>query len=161
MPARSEKRENSRALPVQQPSPRVAGFSATSHPCGLHGATCPPFAGFSFVFSLLSPPDFPANGACVELEPDTEAVASKGFKLGCISCKMRGEVRAVASVSWAFKAQDEEDFSPVSGNESQQTTGSATQSLIRGFGWVGEGRGLHFPCREEVGKETQGVSSCC
>lgn len=58
----------------------------------------------------------------MELEPDTEAVANKGFKLGCISCKMRGEVRAVASVSWFFKAEDEEDFSPVSGNKSQLTT---------------------------------------
>lgn len=56
----------------------------------------------------------------MELEPDTEAVANEGFKLGCISCKMRGEVRAVASVTWSFKGQDEEDFSPVSGNETQQ-----------------------------------------
>lgn len=54
-----------------------------------------------------------ANGACVELEPDTEAVANEGFKLGCISCKMRSEVRAVASVSWSFKGQDKEDFSPL------------------------------------------------
>lgn len=57
----------------------------------------------------------------MELEPDTEAVANKGFKLGCISCKMRGEVRAVASVSWSFKAKGEEEFSPVSGNKSPQT----------------------------------------
>lgn len=66
-------------------------------------------------------PATPCGGACVELEPDTEAVANKGFKLGCISCKKRGEVRAVASVSWSFKAEDEEYFSPVSDNKSQQT----------------------------------------
>uniref|UniRef100_A0A665UXY1 Sodium channel regulatory subunit beta-3 n=1 Tax=Echeneis naucrates TaxID=173247 RepID=A0A665UXY1_ECHNA len=42
-------------------------------------------------------------GACVEVDSDTEAVASEGFKLGCISCKMRGEVRAEAKVDWFFK----------------------------------------------------------
>ncbi|CAK6964261.1 sodium channel%2C voltage-gated, type I, beta a [Scomber scombrus] len=47
------------------------------------------------------------HGACVEVDSDTEAVASRGFKLGCISCKMRGEVRAIASVDWYFKASDE------------------------------------------------------
>lgn len=65
----------------------------------------------------------------MELEPDTEAVANEGFKLGCISCKMRSEVRAVASVNWSFKGQDKKDFSPVSGNESQQT---ASLSVHRG-----------------------------
>lgn len=97
----------------------------TSDPCGLHGATYCGFVCFSYCVFFL--PFFsrhsatPCGGACVELEPDTEAVANKGFKLGCISCKMRGEVRAVASVSWSFKAVDEEDFSPVSGNKPQQT----------------------------------------
>lgn len=50
----------------------------------------------------------------MELDSDTEAVANAGFKLGCISCKMRGEVRATASVDWYFKASDDTDFSPVS-----------------------------------------------
>lgn len=68
----------------------------------------------------------------MELEPETEAVANKGFKLGCISCKMRGEVRAVATVSWSFKAEDEEDFAPVSGNKSCSSQ-YATKSQIRGF----------------------------
>ncbi|XP_039973356.1 sodium channel, voltage-gated, type I, beta a [Xiphias gladius] len=51
------------------------------------------------------------HGACVEVDSDTEAVASEGFKLGCISCKMRGEVPATATVKWYFKASDELDFS--------------------------------------------------
>lgn len=54
------------------------------------------------------------RGACVELESDTEAVANKGFKLGCISCKMRGEVRATASINWYFRGSDEAVYSPVS-----------------------------------------------
>ncbi|XP_067365080.1 sodium channel, voltage-gated, type I, beta a [Channa argus] len=49
-------------------------------------------------------------GACVEVDSDTEAVANQGFKLGCISCKMRGEVDATASVNWYFKASDETEF---------------------------------------------------
>uniref|UniRef100_A0A3B5B031 Sodium channel regulatory subunit beta-3 n=1 Tax=Stegastes partitus TaxID=144197 RepID=A0A3B5B031_9TELE len=51
------------------------------------------------------------HGACVEVDSDTEAVANEGFKLGCISCKMRGEVPATASVKWYFKASDETEFS--------------------------------------------------
>lgn len=53
------------------------------------------------------------RGACVEVDSDTEAVANEGFKLGCISCKMRGEVQATASVSWFFKAKDENEFSSI------------------------------------------------
>lgn len=52
----------------------------------------------------------------MELESDTEAVANEGFKLGCISCKRRGEVKAVAIVKWYFKALGEQNFSHVSGN---------------------------------------------
>ncbi|XP_068179037.1 sodium channel, voltage-gated, type I, beta a isoform X2 [Antennarius striatus] len=51
------------------------------------------------------------RGACVELDPDTEAVVNEGFKLSCIFCKMRGEVPAVASVNWFFRAWDETKFS--------------------------------------------------
>ncbi|KAM9309594.1 sodium channel, voltage-gated, type I, beta a [Pholidichthys leucotaenia] len=53
------------------------------------------------------------HGACVELDPDTEAVANEGFKLSCISCKKRGEVEAVTSVSWSFRASGEAEFSPL------------------------------------------------
>ncbi|KAK2844946.1 hypothetical protein Q5P01_011605 [Channa striata] len=53
------------------------------------------------------------RGACVEVDSDTEAVANQGFKLGCISCKMRGEVDARASVTWHFKAADETEFTPL------------------------------------------------
>lgn len=47
------------------------------------------------------------HGACVEVDSDTEAVVNEGFKLGCISCKMRGEVPAEASVEWYFRALNE------------------------------------------------------
>lgn len=50
----------------------------------------------------------------MELDSDTEAVANEGFKLGCISCKMRGEVPATATVDWYFKASGETEFSHVS-----------------------------------------------
>lgn len=53
------------------------------------------------------------RGACVEVDSDTEAVVNEGFKLGCISCKMRGEVQAVAFVEWFFMASDESDFLPL------------------------------------------------
>uniref|UniRef100_A0A673HAT7 Sodium channel regulatory subunit beta-1 n=1 Tax=Sinocyclocheilus rhinocerous TaxID=307959 RepID=A0A673HAT7_9TELE len=49
-------------------------------------------------------------GACAEVDSDTEAVAGKSFKLGCISCKMRGEVEATATVDWMFRARGEADF---------------------------------------------------
>ncbi|KAM4735059.1 sodium channel, voltage-gated, type I, beta a isoform 2-T2 [Anableps anableps] len=53
------------------------------------------------------------RGACVEVDSDTEAVASEGFKLGCISCKKRAEVPAIAVVTWYFKGSGEDDFSPL------------------------------------------------
>ncbi|XP_033968528.1 sodium channel, voltage-gated, type I, beta a [Trematomus bernacchii] len=46
------------------------------------------------------------RGACVEVDSNTEAVEKKGFKLGCISCKKRGEVPASAFVDWYFKDPD-------------------------------------------------------
>ncbi|XP_059194924.1 sodium channel, voltage-gated, type I, beta a isoform X2 [Centropristis striata] len=48
------------------------------------------------------------RGACVEVDSETEAVDGDEFKLGCISCKSRGEVQAVASVVWRFKADGKE-----------------------------------------------------
>ncbi|XP_066499592.1 sodium channel, voltage-gated, type I, beta a isoform X2 [Hoplias malabaricus] len=53
------------------------------------------------------------DGACVELDSDTEAVVGKGFKVGCISCKMRGEVEATATVDWFFMASGESDFTHI------------------------------------------------
>ncbi|XP_065139781.1 sodium channel, voltage-gated, type I, beta b [Paramisgurnus dabryanus] len=50
------------------------------------------------------------SGACAEVDSDTEAVAGHIFKLGCISCKMRGEVEAKATVDWHFRARGETDF---------------------------------------------------
>lgn len=54
------------------------------------------------------------NGACAEVDSDTEAVAGEGFKLGCISCKMRGEVEARAIADWYFKAKGQTEFAHVS-----------------------------------------------
>uniref|UniRef100_A0A8B9H852 Sodium channel regulatory subunit beta-3 n=1 Tax=Astyanax mexicanus TaxID=7994 RepID=A0A8B9H852_ASTMX len=54
-----------------------------------------------------------SDGACVEVDSDTEAVVHGGFKLGCISCKMRGEVEASATVDWWFMAKGEEDFTHI------------------------------------------------
>ncbi|XP_056235882.1 sodium channel, voltage-gated, type I, beta a isoform X2 [Seriola aureovittata] len=62
------------------------------------------------------------HGACVEVDSDTEAVANEGFKLGCISCKMRGEVPAKASVDWYFKALDESNFSHIYTYDNESNT---------------------------------------
>lgn len=48
------------------------------------------------------------------MDSDTEAVAGKGFKLGCISCKRRSEVRGEATVEWYFRPKGEADFFLVS-----------------------------------------------
>uniref|UniRef100_A0A674F0G7 Sodium channel regulatory subunit beta-1 n=1 Tax=Salmo trutta TaxID=8032 RepID=A0A674F0G7_SALTR len=64
------------------------------------------FAAAIFLMSL-------SHGACAEVDSDTEAVAGKGFKLGCISCKMRPEVEASATVDWYFKAKGEADFAHI------------------------------------------------
>lgn len=50
------------------------------------------------------------HGACAEVDSDTEAVAGRGFKLGCISCKRRSEVDGSATVEWYFRAKGEADF---------------------------------------------------
>ncbi|XP_077382783.1 sodium channel, voltage-gated, type I, beta a isoform X2 [Festucalex cinctus] len=59
------------------------------------------------------------TAACVEVDSDTEAVANRGFKLGCISCKRRGEVMATASVTWLFKAVGDTDYSHLYSYEDQ------------------------------------------
>uniref|UniRef100_A0A8B9H5B9 Sodium channel regulatory subunit beta-3 n=1 Tax=Astyanax mexicanus TaxID=7994 RepID=A0A8B9H5B9_ASTMX len=68
---------------------------------------CTFLSGSSSSCTLLS------DGACVEVDSDTEAVVHGGFKLGCISCKMRGEVEASATVDWWFMAKGEEDFTHI------------------------------------------------
>ncbi|XP_059205439.1 sodium channel, voltage-gated, type I, beta b isoform X2 [Centropristis striata] len=50
------------------------------------------------------------HGACAEVDSDTEAVAGRGFKLGCISCKRRSEVEGTATVEWHFRPKGEADF---------------------------------------------------
>ncbi|XP_037651770.1 sodium channel, voltage-gated, type I, beta b isoform X1 [Sebastes umbrosus] len=53
------------------------------------------------------------HGACAEVDSDTEAVAGKGFKLGCISCKKRSEVNGAATVEWYFRGKGEADFNHI------------------------------------------------
>ncbi|CAL1611948.1 unnamed protein product [Knipowitschia caucasica] len=60
------------------------------------------------------------RGACVEVDSESEAVVTEGFKLGCISCKRRGEVPAVASVEWFFMGSDESDYAPLYAYEDKQ-----------------------------------------
>ncbi|XP_075995777.1 sodium channel regulatory subunit beta-1-like [Genypterus blacodes] len=63
------------------------------------------------VFLLLCTfPAYECLGACAEVSSDTQAVAGNGFKLGCISCKKRSEVKASATVDWYFRAKGEADF---------------------------------------------------
>lgn len=50
------------------------------------------------------------NAACAEVDSDTEAVEGQGFKVGCISCKMRGEVEGSATADWFFQAKGESEF---------------------------------------------------
>lgn len=57
---------------------------------------------------------YQCHGACAEVDSDTEAVAGRGFKLGCISCKRRSEVEGSATVEWYFRAKGEADFNRVS-----------------------------------------------
>uniref|UniRef100_A0A8C2GQ56 Sodium channel regulatory subunit beta-3 n=1 Tax=Cyprinus carpio TaxID=7962 RepID=A0A8C2GQ56_CYPCA len=47
---------------------------------------------------------------CAEVDSMTEAVAGKGFLLGCISCKRREEVPGCAIVDWHYKAAGSEEF---------------------------------------------------
>ncbi|XP_069544749.1 sodium channel regulatory subunit beta-1-like [Brachyistius frenatus] len=61
----------------------------------------------------------PGRAACVEVDSDTEAVANEQFKLGCISCKMRGEVPATAAVNWYFRTAHDTEFSHLYSYEDQ------------------------------------------
>ncbi|XP_069031967.1 sodium channel regulatory subunit beta-1-like [Embiotoca jacksoni] len=56
---------------------------------------------------------YQCHGACAEVDSDTEAVAGKGFKLGCISCKRRSEVEGSATIEWYFRAKEESDFNRI------------------------------------------------
>ncbi|XP_060937889.1 sodium channel, voltage-gated, type I, beta a [Limanda limanda] len=76
------------------------------------------------------------HGACVEVDSDTEAVANEGFKLGCISCKMRGEVQARASVNWYFMASDENEFSHLYSYKNQSGE-TIDPRFYRRLGWNG------------------------
>lgn len=62
---------------------------------------------------------YQCHGACAEVDSDTEAVAGRGFKLGCISCKKRSEVEASATVEWYFRPKGEADFVRVSAKPPQ------------------------------------------
>ncbi|XP_067280961.1 sodium channel, voltage-gated, type I, beta b [Pseudorasbora parva] len=61
------------------------------------------------------------SGACAEVDSDTEAVAGQPFKLGCISCKMRGEVEATATVDWHFRARGQDEFTHIYSYDGQES----------------------------------------
>uniref|UniRef100_A0A8C5CJE6 Sodium channel regulatory subunit beta-3 n=1 Tax=Gadus morhua TaxID=8049 RepID=A0A8C5CJE6_GADMO len=62
----------------------------------------PPLPQAFLSLSLCVCPGQESWGACVEVDSDTEAVATGNFKLGCICCKRRAEVHATASVDWYY-----------------------------------------------------------
>ncbi|KAG8433691.1 hypothetical protein GDO86_012154 [Hymenochirus boettgeri] len=49
-------------------------------------------------------------GGCVEVDSETEAVLGREFKIRCISCKKRGETKAVTFVEWFFRQSKDEPF---------------------------------------------------
>lgn len=61
----------------------------------------------------------------------TEAVAGRGFLLGCISCKTREEVPARATVDWHFRPPGEEDFRHVSPDLLSWVMGGACGHVTR------------------------------
>lgn len=68
----------------------------------------------SLPLPLFPPAVSQCHGGCAEVDSLTEAVAGEGFLLGCISCKIREEVSARATVDWHFKPLGEEEFRHVS-----------------------------------------------
>lgn len=72
------------------------------------------------------------SGACAEVDSDTEAVAGQSFKLGCISCKKRGEVEATATVDWMFRARGEAEFAHVSSDAGLMMMVTMTKKLLAG-----------------------------
>ncbi|KAM4704313.1 sodium channel regulatory subunit beta-1 [Rhinophrynus dorsalis] len=50
---------------------------------------------------------------CVEVDSETEAVVGEEFKIRCISCKKRGETKAVTFVEWFFRPEGEETFNKI------------------------------------------------
>ncbi|XP_005811843.1 sodium channel subunit beta-1-like [Xiphophorus maculatus] len=70
-------------------------------------AAVAPLLLIALLCGLLAPR---CDGACAEVDSDTEAVAGRGFKLGCISCKRRSEVEGSATVEWYFRPDGESDF---------------------------------------------------
>ncbi|XP_077454361.1 sodium channel regulatory subunit beta-1 [Stigmatopora argus] len=53
------------------------------------------------------------TGGCAEVDSLTEAVRGQAFVLGCISCKKRGEVSAVSTLDWHFRARGRENFTHI------------------------------------------------
>ncbi|XP_028837818.1 sodium channel, voltage-gated, type I, beta a isoform X2 [Denticeps clupeoides] len=81
------------------------------------------------------------SAACVEVDSDTEAVVGAGFKIGCISCKKRGEVRAIAVVNWYFKANGDSEFSHIY-NYADQTPYIADERFYGRLAWNGSKKTL-------------------
>ncbi|XP_027011101.1 sodium channel, voltage-gated, type I, beta a [Tachysurus fulvidraco] len=82
-----------------------------------------------------------SSSACVEVDSDTEAVAGQDFRLGCISCKMRGEVEATATVDWWFMPKEESDFTHIYSYSNEM--GSVTDERFLGrVEWAGSKKTL-------------------
>lgn len=79
---------------------------------------------------------YQCHGACAEVDSDTEAVAGRGFKLGCISCKRRSEVEGSATVEWYFRAKGEADFARVSPRQLESRLGAASHIHDTGYFYV-------------------------
>ncbi|XP_015192033.2 sodium channel subunit beta-1-like [Lepisosteus oculatus] len=76
---------------------------------------------------------------CVEVDSRTEAVTGHGFKLGCISCKRRGEVAASAYVEWYFQAKGESDFVQIY-EYRDQTPAILHEQFLERLAWNGSKR---------------------
>ncbi|KAF5894851.1 sodium channel subunit beta-1-like, partial [Clarias magur] len=93
-------------IPLKHPLPSASRMAPTAH----HFLSSMTARCFLFLGVLCALWVSLCNGACAEVDSDTEAVAGNGFKLGCISCKMRGEVEASAIADWYFRAKGETEF---------------------------------------------------
>ncbi|XP_029022150.1 sodium channel, voltage-gated, type I, beta b [Betta splendens] len=80
------------------------------------------------------------GGACVEVDSDTEAVAGKGFKIGCISCKRRSEVPGSANVEWYFRPKGDTEFVLIYSHDESGSSIENDQFMER-LDWVGTKRG--------------------
>ncbi|XP_040399406.1 sodium channel subunit beta-1 [Cygnus olor] len=68
-------------------------------------------SGLSLLLGLLMASG--AQGGCVEVDSETEAVLGLPFKLLCIACKRRSETPAEAEGEWFFRPEGAPDFTKI------------------------------------------------